>query len=97
MQSSCCAGSGQPGMQRFVSGIASPSHPPTAAVNPRSSSAPPTGGGQKQSERVLTLSPGSRVQLKEDALEHGCLAHSDCVTDILTQPWDSHLMKLGQE
>lgn len=51
MQSSSGAGNGQPGMQRFVSGIASPFHPPTAAVNPHSSSAPPTGGSQDQNER----------------------------------------------
>lgn len=56
MQSSCWSGNGQPGMQRFVSGIAALFHPPTAAVNPRSSSAPPTGGGQKQNEGVLSLS-----------------------------------------
>lgn len=61
-------------MQKLVSGIASLFHPPIAAVNPHSSLAPPTGGGEKQKERARSLSQGQPGTAKEDA----SLAHADC-------------------
>lgn len=79
MQSPCWAGPCQPEIQRLVSGTAPPPRPPTAAVTPHSSSAPPTGGDQKQKEAeaespesesvTSSFLRGSLAQLKEDALE----------------------------
>lgn len=80
-------------MQKLVSGIASLFHPPIAAVNPRSSLAPPTGGGEKQNERAPEPVSGAAWHSRKRM--QAWLTKT--VAYLLTQPWDSHLTEVGDK